>query len=97
MLETSATLIPLDGVDPQLVEQLLDRAFGPERHKRTAYKVRKGTEYLPALSFAAMDDDEMLVGTIHAYPVALTDKAGRDHPMIMVGPVAVVPERQSEG
>ncbi len=91
------TLIPLDNVDPALVEALLDRAFEPERHTRTAYKVREGTDWLPALSFAAIDPDEHLVGTIQCWPVALTDPAGRRHPMIMVGPVAVEPEAQGLG
>lgn len=92
-----ATLIPLDNVDPALVEALLDRAFEPERHKRTAYKVREGTEWLPGLSFAALDGNEMLVGSIQCWPVALTDPDGRAHPLIMVGPVAVLPELQGQG
>lgn len=91
------TLIPLDNVDPALVEALLDRAFEPERHKRTAYKVREGTDWLPGLSFAAIDAEEHLVGTIQCWPVALTDPAGRAHPMVMVGPVAVLPEHQGAG
>ena len=49
-----AKIIPLDSVDPQLIEDLLDQAFEPGRHKRTAYKVREGTDWLPALSFAAL-------------------------------------------
>lgn len=96
MTET-ATIIPLDNVDPVLVEQLLDQAFEPERRTRTAYKVREGTDWLPALSFAALDAREMLVGTIQCWPVALNDTDGRAHPMIMVGPVAVMPDRQGEG
>lgn len=92
-----ADIIPLDQVDPALVEALLDRAFEPERHKRTAYKVREGTEWLPGLSFAAIDEDEMLAGTIQCWPVALTDPAGRAHPMVMVGPVAVLPDQQGRG
>lgn len=92
-----ATLIPLDNVDPVLVEQLLDRAFEPGRHQRTAYKVREGSDWLPALSFAAIDAEEHLVGTIQCWPVALTDAEGRAHPMIMVGPVAVLPEHQGQG
>ena len=92
-----ATLIPLDSVDPALVEGVLDRAFDPQRHQRTAYKVREGTDWLPALSFAALDADGELAGTIQCWPVALTDPDGRRHPMIMVGPVAVLPERQNEG
>jgi len=80
-----------------MVEELLDRAFEPGRQKRTAYKVREGTEWLPGLSFAALDEDDMLVGTIQCWPVALTDPEGRKHPMIMVGPVAVLPEQQGRG
>lgn len=91
-----ATIVPLANVDAALIEALLDRAFGPDRHARTAYRIREGTEWLPALSFALADED-YLVGTIQLWPVALTDPEGRAHPMIMVGPVAVVPERQNEG
>lgn len=96
-LSASATLIPLEAVDPAMIEEVLDRAFGPDRHGRTAYTVREGTDWLPALSFAVLDDGNMLVGTIQVWPVALTDPDGRRHPMLMVGPVAVVPERQGEG
>ena len=101
MVHPVPTLIPLAEVDPALVEQLLDRAFGPDRHSRTAYMIRAGTDFLPALSFAALDGDDMLVGTIQAWPVALTEPGsepgGRAYPLVMVGPVAVLPERQGEG
>lgn len=90
-------LIPLDQVDPQWVEGLLDRAFEPGRQQRTAYKVREGMDWLPGLSFAALDGNEHLVGTIQCWPVALTDPAGKAHPMIMIGPVAVLPEEQGLG
>lgn len=92
-----AKIIPLSNVDPAMVEELLDRAFEPERKRRTAYKVREGMECLPALSFAALDEDDMLTGTIQCWPVALTDPNGRAFPMIMVGPVAVLPEQQERG
>lgn len=92
-----ASLIPLSSVEPALIEQLLDRAFGPDRHARTAYRIRAGMDWLQALSFAVLDDDEMLVGTIQVWPVALTDPDGRDFPLLMVGPVAVVPGHQNEG
>ena len=92
-----ANLIPLDNVDPALVEALLDTAFEPERRQRTAYKVREGTDWLPGLSFAALDEDDRLAGTIQCWPVAMTDEAGRAHPMIMVGPVAVMPGQQGRG
>lgn len=97
MDQSTTTLIPLDQVEPAMIEEVLDRAFGPGRHFRTAYKIREGVDWLPALSFAALDHDDMLVGTIQVWPVALTDPDGRAHPMLMIGPVAVIPERQREG
>ncbi len=96
-MSDALTLIPLDNVDPALVEELLDRAFEPGRQQRTAYRVREGMDWLPGLSFAAIDGEEHLVGTIQCWPVALTDGDGRAHPMIMVGPVAVLPEHQGSG
>ncbi len=92
-----ATILPLSAVEPALVEALLDAAFGADRHGRTAYLIRAGMNWLPGLSFAALDDDDYLVGTIQLWPVALTDSAGRAHPLLMVGPVAVMPGRQGEG
>jgi len=94
---SEATLIPLDNVDTALIEALLDRAFEPERRQRTAYSLREGVDWLPGLSFAAIDGEDNLVGTIQCWPVALTDLAGRRHPMILVGPVAVLPEAQGAG
>ncbi|MEP3050527.1 MAG: N-acetyltransferase [Erythrobacter sp.] len=92
-----ASIIPLSAVDPAMIEQLLDRAFGEDRHARTAYRIRAGVEWLDALSFAALDDEDMLVGTIQVWPVALTDPDGHDYPLLMIGPVAVLPDHQSEG
>lgn len=92
-----ATLIPLAQVERAMIKQLLDRAFGDARHARTAYRVRVGVDWLPALSFAVLDSQEMLVGTVQSWPVALVTPEGRPHPLIMVGPVAILPERQGEG
>lgn len=91
------SIVPLSAVDPQHVEALLDAAFEPERRQRTSYRIREGTEWLPTLSFAALDDDEYLVGTIQVSPAALTDAYACAHPMLMVGPVAVHPGHQDEG
>ena len=92
-----ATLLPLSAVDPALIEALLDAAFGADRFGRTAYRIREGMDWLPGLSFAALDEEDYLVGTIQLWPIALTDEASRAHPLLMVGPVAVMPERQGEG
>lgn len=92
-----STIIPLADVDTELVETLLDTAFEPERRQRTAYRLREGTEWLPMLSFAALDENDMLAGTIQCWPIALTDPTERRHPMILVGPVAVMPTQQGKG
>ena len=91
------SLVPLSSVPPHLVDELLDAAFEPERRTRTAYRIREGADFLPALSFAALDDEQYLVGSIQLWPIALTDPEGRAHPLIMVGPVAVLPAHQGEG
>ena len=96
-MNATRTLIPLEAVDPAMVEELLDVVFGTERHARTAYAIREGTDWLPALSFAALDEEERLAGTIQAWPVALTDGQARRHPLIMVGPVAILPGLQGTG
>ena len=96
-MNATRTLIPLEAVDPAMVEELLDVVFGTERHARTAYAIREGTGWLPALSFAALDEEERLAGTIQAWPVALTDAQARRHPLIMVGPVAILPGLQGTG
>lgn len=92
-----AQIVPLSAIEPALIEALLDRAFGTDRHARTAYRIRAGMDWLPGPSFAMLDTEEYLVGTIQLWPVGLADPDGRLHPLLMVGPVAVLPERQNEG
>lgn len=87
---------PLSVVAPAEVEALLDAAFGPDRHRRTAYAVRGSGPAIDTLSIAAIEDGA-LVGSIQCWPVALRDEAGGEHPLIMVGPVAVAPDRQRDG
>lgn len=92
-----STILPLSAIEPALVEDLLDAAFGADRHGRTAYAIREGMDWLPGLSFAALDENDYLVATIQLWPVALTAGDGPAHPLLMVGPVAVMPGRQGEG
>jgi predicted N-acetyltransferase YhbS len=88
--------VPIATVDPTAVEALLDRAFGRDRHTRTAYAIRGGSAPIPELSFAAIEDGA-LIGVIQCWPVELTGNDGQRHPLVMVGPVAVEPKRQKSG
>ncbi len=90
------TIVRLDSIAPAAVEALLDRAFEPGRHRRTAYIVRGDAHAIPTLSFAACDDDA-LVGSIQCWPVALATEDGLALPLVMVGPVAVEPSHQMHG
>lgn len=89
-------LVPLSQIPAQAVEALLDAAFGTDRHGRTAYRVREGVAPEAAMSFAAIEGDKV-VGSIQCWPVALHGDDGRSTPMVMVGPVAVSPDRQNVG
>ncbi|WP_350140273.1 GNAT family N-acetyltransferase [Parasphingopyxis sp.] len=89
-------LVPLAVIDAAQIVTLLDAAFGADRHQRTAYKVRVGTEWLPEYSVAVTDGSHLL-GTAQGWPVAVIDEAGERSPLIMVGPVAVIPEMQGTG
>lgn len=90
-------IVPLAQIAPDQVEALLDRAFGPGRHARTAYRVRVGTQALADLSFAALGDNGELLGSIQCWPVALACDGGDRVAMVMVGPVAVEPAVQQGG
>ena len=88
--------VPLDSIEAPVAEALLDHAFGPDRHARTAYKVRGAGRPVPALSFAAVEAG-MLIGTIQCWPVRLAGDDGVAHALVMIGPVAVEPARQRDG
>ena len=92
-----SAILPLDSQPADAIEGLLDAAFGPDRHGRTAYLIRDGMPWLPALSFAVLDEKGELIGSLQSWPVALTHEDGSQLPLIMVGPVAVAPAHQKGG
>jgi predicted N-acetyltransferase YhbS len=87
----TVTIAPLSHADLDAVEDLLDAAFGTDRHTRTAYRIRAGMTAIPHLSFAAFDDGQ-LVGTLQSWPVSIATT-----PLTLVGPVAVSPHVQRGG
>ena len=89
-------IAPLSTVAPAAIEALLDSAFGPDRRARTAYRVRGDAAPIAALSFVAMEG-AALVGSIQCWPVCFRDDSGVETRLVMVGPVAIAPERQRDG
>ena len=90
-------LWPLNACNDREIEALLDAAFGADRLGRTAYKLRKGTEVLAAMSYCLVDEASALLGSIQCWPVKITDETGVDYALVLIGPVAVAPSRQNEG
>ncbi|MDO6414811.1 N-acetyltransferase [Sphingomonas sp. BIUV-7] len=87
------TIAPLRSAAASDVDALLDRVFGPDRRRRTAYRIRDGMTAIVDLSFAAFDRGGTLIGSLQCWPAALDG----DVPVILVGPVAVEPALQREG
>lgn len=92
------TLSPLSTRTDAEIEAVLDAAFGTDRHGRTAYAIRQGCTWLPEFSYAVTDAAGQLRGILQSWPVELRrDDGAAAVPLIMVGPVAILPEHQGEG
>lgn len=90
-------ILPLHSQSENAIDALLDAAFGADRRGRTAYLIRRDMHWLPELSYAAIDAEGNLVGTLQSWPVALHGDDGLAKPLVMVGPVAVKPDLQNGG
>ena len=74
-------------------EALLDRVMGEERFQKTSERLREGRLPSPGLALVARDDaTDEIVGTVRLWDISA---GGR--PALLLGPLAVACERQSEG
>ena len=71
-------------------EALLDLAYGPTRFNKTSQRLREGR--VPALALVAAEE-RCLIGTVRLWQVA----AGRCHPALFLGPLAVDPSYRQRG
>jgi predicted N-acetyltransferase YhbS len=72
-------------------EMLLDRTMGPDRHLKTSERLREDRLPASGLALVARDGDA-IVGSVRLWNVSA---GGRD--ALLLGPLAVAPERQGEG
>ncbi len=79
------------GAEPA-IEALLDQSFGPDRHLKTVYKLREGVDPIASLSFCVYEGARLL-GSIRYWPIEI----GGQWQGVMLGPVAVDPDRRGEG
>lgn len=80
--------LPSDGA---AIEILNDLGFGTDRRGRTVYKLRLGA---PSLGFIASDpESDQPLATLRFWSVMV----GLDRPALLLGPLAVTPERRGQG
>jgi predicted N-acetyltransferase YhbS len=89
--ELSLIIRPEASVDADAIERLHERAFGPGRFARTAYRIREGAPHLLDLSFTALVGT-LLVGSVRLTPVRVGEQAG-----LMLGPLTVDPAFENRG
>jgi predicted N-acetyltransferase YhbS len=77
--------------DLAAIEKLDERAFGPGRFARTAYRLREGVEPDWSLSFVAH------VGTLLVGANRMTRILVGSSPALLLGPLTVEPAFQSQG
>lgn len=78
--------------DKAAIENLLDICFGPDRFKKTAYRIRENLQPIPELSFVARSEEELLA-SIQYWPVLI----GGTTEALLLGPIVVSPNLQGKG
>ena len=91
MTELTLDVAPLTIADLPNIEKLDERAFGPGRFTRTAYRLREGVTPVIGLSFVAR------VGTFLVGSNIMTAIRAGGAPALLLGPLTVEPAFRSRG
>jgi predicted N-acetyltransferase YhbS len=91
MTDLSLTIRRECSADHAAIERLHERAFGPGRFARTAFRLREGVEADPDLSFTALVGT-LIVGSVRVTPVVIGAMTGH-----MLGPLTVDPAFEGRG
>jgi predicted N-acetyltransferase YhbS len=91
MSSLELTIAPERLSDASSITQLEERAFGPGRFARSAYRLREAVPHDPALSFVAR------VGTLVVGSVRLTPVKSGSAKTFLLGPLTVEPAFRGRG
>lgn len=83
---------PVAAADVAAIEALHDRAFGPGRYARTAYRVRDGLPPFSPLCRVAVHDGR-IVAAVRMAPITIGERPGAQ----LLGPLAVEPAIKGQG
>lgn len=79
-------------------ENLLDRAMGPNRRRKSSEAVRRGRIPAEGLALVARDQDGHVIGTVRLWNIeAGVDRDGNPVPALLLGPLAVAREQEGKG
>ena len=87
-------ILPQQPQDQPDIEELLDQAFGIARRTKTSYRLREGELPVPGLSFVAREAGRGIVGAISFWALRI---GVRGTEALLLGPLAVAPDRQGRG
>jgi predicted N-acetyltransferase YhbS len=91
MTDLVLSLRPENAADSAIIDKLHERAFGPGRFARSAFRLREGKPPRRELSFVAS------VGTLIVGSVRLTDITLGTAPALLLGPLTVDPSFEGRG
>jgi predicted N-acetyltransferase YhbS len=89
--ESECTIRPERPEDALLVDALNEKAFGPGRFAKSAYRLREGVDPVAALSFVAVKEGR-LCGSVRFWPIVIGSS-----PALMLGPLAVEADLRGRG
>jgi predicted N-acetyltransferase YhbS len=93
-MTTSFQISPAHAADQPDIDHLLDLSFGLTRRTKTSYRLREGATPVAGLSQVIREAGSGIVGAISYWPLAI---GARGTPALLLGPLAVHPERQNMG
>ncbi len=91
MNEISLTILPETADDAVAIERLHERAFGPGRYAKTAYRLREQVAHRLEVSFTARIGT-LLVGSVRLSPVRIGETKA-----LLLGPLTVEPAFREQG
>jgi predicted N-acetyltransferase YhbS len=71
------------------IEALLEEGFGPDRQRKTVYRLRAGVAPIAELCLVAEAEDGSLRGTLRFWPVEIAVAEGAAVAALLLGPIAV--------
>jgi predicted N-acetyltransferase YhbS len=88
------SIVPQEPQHQEAIEDVLDEVFGLSRRIKTSYRLREGEKPVEGLSFVAVETGNRIVGAISFWNLFIGENG---FPALLLGPLAVAPDRQGIG